>query len=442
MNKKNVATLAFCVSFVTGCQSLGTGMGSSELRPPQQGSVAPPIELMSAAEPAKYTLTELVEFAIEQAPEVTQAQQRVKASEFALQRQVSERNPRLSGSAELLSGNGFDDTAELALTQPLYTFGRAEAQEKRAALEAQVTRADLKRVQRDTAVQTVDLYYDWRLSAAIRDERRRATTESRSLLERIEQERALGILSDAELTAAQLQNDKLERALLNAETDEERAHAELESALNARLDKERLNSQATVLSEFSVITNEMIDASVANDPALLVKSAELAVLDSEREVIEHANRPTLNAIAKLARENFTTSDRTDSQGVGISFEFNMLPMGAMAAEVGEVQARYEAKLAEYESVYREARATLRRKQRSLDASVRRLEALEPALERAERALASNRRQYSAGAADWRPYFASIAEVSEIRLTLVEAQLIGEAAIARYTAQERWGRKDG
>lgn len=442
MNKNNVAILAICVSLLSGCQSLGTKSSSSELRPPQLGVVAQQIDLKGPAVPEKYNLTELIKFAIEQAPDVKQAQQRINASEFALQRQVSERNPRLSGRAEVLSGSGFDDTAELALTQPLYTFGRAEAQERRAALEAQVTRADLKRVQRDIAVQTVDLYYDWRLSAAIRDERRRATTESRALLERIEKERAIGILSDAELTAAQLQHDKLERSLLNAETDEERAHAELESALNARLDRERLNSQATVLSEFLVITSEMIDASVANDPALLVKSAELAVLDAERKVIEHANRPTLNAIAKLARENFTTSDRTDSQGVGISFEFNMLPMGAMAAEVGELQSRYEAKLAEYESVHREARATLRRKQRSLDASVRRLEALEPALERAERALASNRRQHSAGAADWRPYLVSIAEVSEIRLALVEAQLIGEAAVARYTAQEKWGRKDG
>lgn len=392
-----------------------------------QGPVATPTDLSQKA---------LIQFAIEQAPTVRQASKQLSAVEFIGARVEADRGPRLTGTVEALTRDEFNDTAEVILTQPLYSFGRQSAQEKVAAQQAQVAASNLALARRDAAIAFIDTYYDWWLSEQVLAERRNAVTESEELLSVVGQQRSAGVISSAQQVAAQLEYDRLRRAMLNAETDAVNALAELEYLLNTRLSAQDLARAAGNANPLAPLSDQAIESMIQRDPELGARAAELAVLDAEFRAAQMSERPVINGLAKLAVDQFTTGNSTVNRGVGVKIEMNFSAPGALNAKLGEIDAQRQAKLAEYEATWRDVRSQLKRQQRTLETAIRRAQTLAPVLERAQQTLESNRRQFSSGTADWRAYMASIAQLSDIRQTLIEARSLGQAAMARFDIQQR------
>jgi outer membrane protein TolC len=330
-----------------------------------------------------------------------------------------------------MTGSVSDNTVSLDVGRTISSFGRSAAEIQASQLLETVAAGRVGVAHFETKEQLVDYYFDWWMASRIHEIRSRNTREAQLVLDRIERQVEIGIISSADYTSAGSQIDQLQRSLRAAEMDLTAALSDLSFFVGVDLDIEKLGRNLPISKPSQQITQNDIDSAISKDIRLLTFDREHDAVSAQQRQIALSGRPTLRAVARMSLEEPFISQRMSKRGFGLSLDVPLNSTAQTEAQMGQLSSQLERLEAQRTGREREIRMTMRIMQRSLEDYILGAPALRSARDRAIASLASNKRQFENGASDWRPYLSSINEVALIDIELARNEITARAAAARF-----------
>ena len=360
--------------------------------------------------------------ALQNHPSVTGKQAEVAASAFAGDAARAQRYPSVTASAQRFASTA--DAANLAsspvtlrLRQPLWAFGRIDANIAHADGSALVDKLDLVRVQRQLVDATAVAY----ARALAAQERQQVSadnvTRHADLLAQIKRRETGQVASVADVTLAQAR-------WLQAVAQKNRHDSELQQAL----DELKAQTQLTV-KVVEIDTPEVFSAA-ALDVLLDVAAEQSADIRLKKQKWEVAKLAVEQARLSSMPTVYMQGDRVPAvQANGVSanrysvvLEGNLEGGGFVAAgKAKEALARAQAAEEDVRNAHNEMSRSLRSFVSTRDLSQSLVRQQKDSVVQLEALLASYKRQYEAGTKAWLDVLNMQRELSEQKLQSIQVQ---------------------
>jgi outer membrane protein TolC len=385
----------------------------------------------SVATLTEYSLQDLMVYTVKTSPRIRTAVADFASAGYDTELIKLQNQTTVGLSGEVMTGSVSDNTVSLDVGRTISSFGRSAAEIQASQLLETVAAGRVGVAHFETKEQLVDYYFDWWMASRIHEIRSRNTREAQLVLDRIERQVEIGIVSSADYTSAGSQIDQLQRSLRAAEMDLTAALSDLSFFVGVDLDIEKLGRNLPISKPSQQITQNDIDSAISKDIRLLTFDREHDAVSAQQRQIALSGRPTIRAVARMSLEEPFTSQRMSQRGFGLSLDVPLNSKAQTEAQMGQLSSQLERLEARRTGREREIRMTMRIMQRSLKDYILGAPALRSARDRTIASLASNKRQFENGASDWRPYLSSINEVALIDIELARKEIAAHAAAARF-----------
>ncbi|MEN9018262.1 MAG: TolC family protein [Hellea sp.] len=267
------------------------------------------------------TFDEVIQLVLTNNPSLQGKLAEVKASEFGLSASKAKRLPTISTFVS--SMNDDYEQGILTIDQPLYSFGKINAEINKAHAVTKVNEADLSRVRQELVERTGQSYNELYYAKKIAELGSLNIEEHEKLLEHIKRRLDGQLASEADvglgtsrLTNAKIQYRRYQQGI-------EVARSTLQSLTNSNIDAilpvphERWYS--------SIKANNNIDKILVNDPLILQKKASVKLSKAELYASKKDNLPLIKI---RAEHNFLDDPVVgDKNRIGIVIESNFNGLG-------------------------------------------------------------------------------------------------------------------
>ena len=378
-----------------------------------------------------YSLQELMAYTEATSPRIRTARADFASAGYDTDLIKTQNGTSVGLSGELMTGSVSDNTISLDVGRTISSFGRVAAEIEASQLSEAVSASRVDIAHLETREQLIDYYFDWWMVSKTHEIRSRTTREAQLILENIEKQSELGILSSADKTSAGLQIDQLQRSLRAVKMDLTAALSDLSFFVGKDLDIDKLSPNLPKSKPSQRITQSDINSAISRDIRLLAFDRERDALSAKQRQISLSGRPTLRAVARVNLEEPFSSQQEVQQGFGLNVNVPLNKKAQIEAKIGELSSQLDRLEAQRTGREREIRMTMRIIQRSLEDYITGTSALKSARDRTIASLASNKRQFENGTSDWRPYLSSINEVAQIDIEMARIEIAAHAAAARF-----------
>ena len=379
-----------------------------------RAAMAALLALASASAQAADGLEAALRTTLAQHPAVVGKRAEVQAVVHQLEATEGQRYPTFSANAS--ANNNATQPVSLRVRQPLWAFGRIDANLEHARTEVASEQAELRRIERELTDQTAAAYARV-LGARARVVQAQANVSSlaelRAQIERREQGQ-LASAADVALAQARWVQAKAQWARFVG--DLALAKNELLALTQVPVGAEaEVDAALTVLPDEDLLTDQVLQASAS------LQSKD-RLIDVARALVQQEKTAGLPTVYVQADHYINQPAYAKKTVIGVGLETSFAGAGLVArGRVAAAQARVSAAIQDFNTT-RSAltrqvaslwsrRAQQQQLLRELDASVRTLEEL----------LASYQRQYQAGSKSWLDVINMQREHHEQRLQQVQAQ---------------------
>lgn len=347
-------------------------------------------------------------------PALIGKQAEVRSRQSELEAVLGQRYPTLSVQAS--ANDDSTQPASLSLRQPLWTFGRIEANVALAESEVDAEKADLSGLRRELIDQTAAAY------VKVRSAKDRVTLAIENvsalgqLLGQIERRAEAQLASETDVALVQARLIQARNQLAQFEGDVVQAAEEL-----LALTQVAVPASQGVAEKWSELPSpEQLMDSVLQGSTTLQRKERLIEVAQAR--VEHERRASLPTVYFQADRYINQTNTKKGMVIGVGFESSFEGVGLVArARVDAALARLDAARQDLETT----RSALQRQVSSLLSRRDQKNGLRLELRRSisvfEMLLASYARQYTAGSKSWLDLINLQRETYEQRLQLLAAE---------------------
>jgi outer membrane protein TolC len=211
----------------------------------------------SAATLTEYSLQDLMVYTVKTSPRIRTAVADFASAGYDTELIELQNQMTVGLSGEVMTGSVSDNTVSLDVGRTISSFGRSAAEIQASQLLETVAASRVGVAHFETKEQLVDYYFDWWMASRIHEIRSRNTREAQLVLDRIERQVEIGIISSADNTSAASQIDQLQRLLRAAEMDLTAALSDLSFFVGVDLDIEKLGRNLPISKPLQQITHRL-----------------------------------------------------------------------------------------------------------------------------------------------------------------------------------------
>jgi len=413
----------------------------------------------AAAPEAEATVTEA---------EVTEATTDEPQPAWTFERLVSEvaaRNPRIRSQSAAATAAGFDVVAArwqffpapavqvetsgqdrqliASVSQPIYSFGRLEADLKAAKSRASLANVRVEEAQYVLSFRVLDLFGQLLSTTRSLDVFRQDLSRLGALEEMIGRRVTAGVSAPVDLNLVLTRIRQSENNIVSLTARQNAALAGLSELLGAPLTLQDIGlptmpAQTQALSDDSSVAQDPVEQSLSYSPVLKRArgDVEVANIDSKRAL--NAIKPTLYGKfeQRLDDGRYDTSSFPASRVLfGLQYSFGSGLSSLSRADAAQAQAE-GAKLS-LEAAREDVRASVRTDLETRDAASRLVESLRLNLMLQEETFGSYNRLFLAGKRSWLDVLNVVREVTENERALADAEV--QYLLSDYRLQLQTGR---
>ncbi|WP_170140603.1 TolC family protein [Kushneria indalinina] len=338
-----------------------------------------------------------------------------------------EENPR---TGELLGGDDFearcrghstDTTAQVQLTQPLFSMERwralAQSREQVQAAQLQLAVAE-----QQLALETAEAYMDGFYNA---QQKRLLAGKQRSLELQVKQaQRAyeLGIGDRIDLLAARSRLDQAGAEIAVADNQYADAVARLERLTGQTPDFTRFALEELSEAQWPVPeAMEYSQATISDNVRVRLAAQQLAVADAVQSVRQAGYYPEVSLnLSWMDRNSDDPYRESEDRSAVIQARMNLYQGGATSAEIRQADLRRQSQSADVQQQKRLALEEIRRRHRSIGGDLSRLKALSQSIRSSELYLEAADRGAALGLRDLVDVLDARADLYDQRIQYVDA----------------------